>query len=291
MIRVKIPATSANLGPGFDTLGVALSLYATYEFELIESGLIIEGCEDRFQNEDNLIYVAFKLAMQYMNEKFSGLYMKINTDVPVSRGLGSSATCVVGGIMGANALCNNKLSKEEMLMLATKLEGHPDNVAPAIYGGLCASLMNNNKAYNVNYEINKDIKFIALVPNFETTTKSAREVLPKTVDYKDATYNVSRIAVLLKALEQGNEELILNSLDDKLHQPYRKTLIHEYDEVKRICLDNKAFGFAISGSGSTLMALSKDSNFANNISKELSKLSYNWKIYELEVDHNGARIC
>ncbi|MEG0823732.1 MAG: homoserine kinase [Erysipelotrichaceae bacterium] len=233
MVTIKVPATSANIGPGFDSLGIALNLYATYSFEELSTGLVIEGCEERFQNENNLIYVAYKLTMDYLKLPIKGLKLCVSTDVPVSRGLGSSATCVVGGILGANAIANYPLTKEEVLMLATKLEGHPDNVAPAIYGGLTASLMFNDQPYSIKYDISKELHFFAMIPDFETKTSDARKVLPTSVSYHDAIHNASHVAVLMKALETANSELIKLSLDDCLHEPYRKSLIKGYDEVKK----------------------------------------------------------
>ena len=152
MIRVIVPATSANLGPGFDSLGISLSIYNEYEFSLKdENGLFFEGVEEEFQNEDNIIYMAIKKVFDKYNFKFKGLGIKIiRQDIPISRGLGSSSSCIVAGLIGAFALMGKEINKDEILSLAVDIEGHPDNVCPAIFGGLVSTVMteSNKPLYN-----------------------------------------------------------------------------------------------------------------------------------------------
>ncbi|MPN44685.1 Homoserine kinase [bioreactor metagenome] len=170
------------------------------------------------------------------------------------------------------------------------MEGHPDNVAPAVYGGLTASIVEDNVAYCVNYNISDIIKFCALVPNFETSTQEARKLLPSEVSFKDAVFNISRTAVLLKALEEGDFKVINVSLKDKMHQKYRKTLIHEYDEIKKICIDNGSAAFFISGSGPTLMNITDDFDFPNKIYKSIKNMKNKWDIKLLTADKLGVTI-
>lgn len=146
MIKVRVPATSANLGVGYDCMGLAIRRYATVTFEVIAHGLEILGCEEAYCNEDNLFYQAFLEGLKYMNETVPGIRITVDTDIPYARGLGSSATCIVAGLAGANALFQNRMNRYELFDLATRMEGHPDNIAPAIFGGLCVSFMEEGKA-------------------------------------------------------------------------------------------------------------------------------------------------
>ena len=289
MVKVTVPATTANIGPGFDTLGLALNLYNSYTFEKISKGLIFEGCEDKYKNENNLVYTSFKKAAEILGKSVNGLKITMDVNIPVSRGLGSSSACIVAGVFGANSLLKGNLSKEELFKIAVDIEGHPDNVAPAVFGGLIASFV-DDEVYCVKYNLNDKIKFCALVPNFQTSTHEARKLLPSEISFKDAVYNVSRTAVLLKALEEGDFKLINVSLHDKLHQQYRKTLIHEYDLVKKICIDNGAYAFFISGSGPTLMNIIDDSNFSEKIRDSLLDLRNKWDIKLLNTDKFGVKI-
>lgn len=288
MVRIKVPATTANIGPGFDSLGCALSLYAVVDFEETESGLIIEGCDPAFQNEENLMVVAYDMTMNQLNLKRKGLHIHFHSDIPISRGLGSSAALLVAGSMAANSLHGNRLSKEDILAVCNKIEGHPDNVAPAIYGGLTASLVEDEKPYSVRYSINEKSCFCVLIPDFQTSTHEARKILPASVDFKEAVFNISRTAVLCKALETWDERLLSIALNDKLHQPYRSQLIHEYEKVRQICLNHGASAFFISGSGPTCIALSSDSKFSERINEELKNCHHTWQTMDLKADLNGA---
>ncbi len=288
MIKVTVPASTANIGPGFDTLGLALNMYNVYEFEEISEGLTIEGCPDKFKNEDNLVYKSFQRAAEIIGRNVKGLKISMHTDIPVSRGLGSSSACIVGGVFGANALLNGNLSKHELFKIAVDIEGHPDNIAPAVYGGLTASIVEGGEPYCVNYNISEKLEFCALIPDFETSTSEARKLLPDEVSFRDAVFNVSRIAVLLKALEEGKSEVINAALQDRLHQKYRKTLIYECDEVQKICEENGTTAFFISGSGPTLMNIIENSDFTNKIKNSIINLKHNWEIRYLLADKKGV---
>lgn len=290
MVKVTVPASTANIGPGFDTLGLALNMYNVYEFEEINDGLLIEGCPEKYKNENNLIYKSFKHTADIMGKSIKGLKIYINSEIPVSRGLGSSSACIVGGVFGANALLNGNLSKDELFKIAVEIEGHPDNIAPAVYGGLTASIVEDQVPYHVSYDIHDSIMFCALIPNFETSTHEARKLLPSSISYEDAVFNVSRTAVLLKALETGDFKVINIALKDRLHQKYRKTLIHECDDVKRICEEHGTAAIFISGSGPTLMNITHSLEFANSIKDSIMKLDYNWEIKRLLADKNGVVI-
>ncbi len=290
MIKVTVPASTANIGPGFDSLGLALNLYNTYEFEEIGNGLIFEGCIEEYCNENNLVYKSFKKVADKIGRSFSGLKIKMETQIPASRGLGSSSACIVGGVFGANALLNGNLSKDELFKIAVEIEGHPDNIAPAVYGGLTTSLVDDGVPYYVRYEISDKILFCALIPNFETSTSQARKLLPQMVSFDDAIFNISRIAALLKSLEVGDFNMIKRSLKDKLHQVYRKNLIHEYDEVEKICMENNSVVMFVSGSGPTLMNIIENSDFTKAINNSIIELKHKWEIKFLKVDKNGVLV-
>ena len=290
MVRVTVPASTANIGPGFDTLGLALNMYNMYTFEETESGLQIEGCPDEYINEENLVYKAFIITAKEIGKNVKGLKISLKTEIPVSRGLGSSSACIVGGVYGANALFNGNLTKDELFKIAVKIEGHPDNIAPAVYGGLTASIVEDDMPYCMKYNLNEKLKFCALIPDFETSTCEARKLLPKDVSYKDAVFNVSRVAVLLKALEEGNLQIINVALKDRLHHQYRKTLIHECDEIKKISIENGSAAIFISGSGPTLMNIIENPEFTNRIKGSIMELKHNWVVKFLQADTEGATV-
>ena len=290
MVKVTVPASTANIGPGFDTLGLALNLYNEYIFEEIDKGLIIEGCPDVFNNKNNLVYKSFVITAKKLGEKVKGLKISMNTHIPISRGLGSSSACIVGGVYGANYLYNGGLSKDELFEIAVMIEGHPDNIAPCVYGGLTASIVEKNKPYTMHYNINDKLKFCALIPDFETSTKEARKLLPATINFCDAVFNISRVSFLLKALEIGDINMIGISLKDKLHQMYRATLIHECDDVSEICIVNGSSAIFISGSGPTLMNITDNDKLPELIKDSISKLKYEWEVKLLKIDRNGAKV-
>lgn len=291
MITVRVPATSANIGPGFDCLGLALGLYNDIGFEESGEELQISGCEEKYRGADNLAYQGYLNALAYCGmEPPKGLKIHISADIPVSRGLGSSAALTVAGIAAASELRGMSLSKEEMLVIANNMEGHPDNAAPAIYGGLTAAIVENSKPIVMRYEVCRSLKFTALIPDYETLTEEARAMLPGTVDRADGVYTVGRLAVMLKALELGDMEALAASLLDKLHQPYRKKLIPGFDEIRSIAMENGAAGLVISGSGSTLLAVGGEGNFDVRMQNALKDIPGSWVVKTLGVDYEGVRV-
>lgn len=289
MVKVRVPATSANVGCGFDSLGVALTLYTTFGFELLEEGLEFEGFEERFSNENNLVYQTLLTTLEKLGKTISGVKISIQNDVPICRGLGSSSTCVVAGIYGAYLLTNTPIDKQEIFTIANEIEGHPDNVSPAIFGKLSSSCTTEDKeAVTVTYDVDDRFNFLALIPNFETSTEEARKVMPKEILLKDAIYSLSRLGSVIKAFETYDLELLKKVMGDKIHEPYRKEIIHEYNEVQEICEKIDSSAFFISGSGSTLMNIIEDKNNIEKIKTELAKLKYDWKAILLKVDTEGT---
>lgn len=279
MIRVRVPATSANLGPGFDVMGIALDSYNIFTFT-----------ESHDFSEDNLIYKSYRKVFEYLGKEARPVKITVEGDIPRSRGLGSSAACIVGGVMGANQILGNPLSKEEVLKLSNQIEGHPDNVAPAIYGGLIVSLMEGGKIHTGRIAIKNDLAFIALVPNFELSTADARAVLPEQVAYSHAIYNVGRASMLITGLVGGDNSLIRLGLSDKLHQPYRAKLIEGFDEIIAGIQDSGGLGSYLSGAGPTIMALAdaSDKKTIENIKDFMKKNHPNWQVNVHKLDKIGA---
>lgn len=289
MVTIKVPATSANVGVGFDCLGIAFNLYTYFTFDEID-GFQISGCEERFSNQDNLVYTSFVYALKVLDKSVRGVHIHMDSHVPISRGLGSSATCVVAGVYGAFLLTNTTIDKDVILHICTQIEGHPDNVAPAIFGGLIASYQGEQVVYK-RYPVAPQFHFLALIPNFETKTADARKVLPKQVAFADAVQNAARLSIVLKAFETYDTKALQMTMQDVLHEPYRKQLIHEYDAVKAICERVDSICFYISGSGSTLMNVMYDHAHKETIDQALKDLQYKWQSIVLSIDEEGACVC
>lgn len=289
MIYVRVPATSANLGPGFDCFGLALTLYGHLGFEEIESGLEFENVEEKYCNEDNLAVKAYFRALSEMSLPRRGLRVAIYSDIPPCSGLGSSASLLAAGLVAANAAHGNPLDSAVLLRLATEMEGHPDNVAPALLGGMTASIMDGSNVLSLNCPLSQKLRFMVLVPDFELSTQKARAALPKQVALTDATFNVSRAAVLLRALEKGDMAAIGVAMNDRLHQPYRANLIDEYDDVRRLALQSGAAAFCISGAGPTLMCVYEENReFEEKMAQGLRKMKNHWRALALKPDMVGA---
>ena len=287
MFEVRVPMTSANVACGFDTLGIAFQEYSIFNFELSDK-LEFINFEEKFCNEDNLVYIAFKKALNFLKKTVKGVKITLKKQAPIARGLGSSATCVVAGIYAAYLLTESEINKNDILKIATEIEGHPDNVAPAIFGNLCASCLVDDEAISVQYNVDDRFNFMALVPNFETKTTDARKVLPKELPLKDTIFSLSRLGIVLRAFENYNIDILKKVLADKIHEPYRKNLIFEYDEVKNICESIESYGFFISGSGSTLINIITDKNRVELIKGKLKNLKYNWKVLFVKADKEGT---
>ena len=290
MVSVRVPATSANLGPGFDCLGLALDLYARFDFELMTRGLEITGCREENAGEDNLVYRAYVHTLKAFGIDARGLRLHIDSDIPLSRGLGSSAACVAGGILGAAALHGLKLSNEETLKLAAELEGHPDNAAPAIYGGLRVSLMEDGRALSLPCAVHPGLRFLALVPDFELRTADARAALPQSVPLKDAVYNLSHTAFLLKALEAGDPELIRLAMRDRLHQDARFKLIPGATALKERMEQAGAAACCLSGAGPTMLCLYTGDDFLNRAMEAVKAEFPRFDPRPLNLCGEGARV-
>ncbi|MBD2491060.1 homoserine kinase [Aulosira sp. FACHB-615] len=297
-VTVNVPATTANLGPGFDCIGAALTLCNQFKFtRLDEGGLTIHvtGAEaERVQtDESNLLYQAFLKLYQYIDQTPPPVKIEIGLGVPLARGLGSSATAIVGGLVAANQLAGEPLSQVQVMELAIAMEGHPDNVVPALIGG-CRLAATSETGWEI-CDVPWDEKIVPVVaiPNFELSTSEARRVLPTEFSRADAIFNTAHLGLLLRGLETGKGEWLRAALQDKLHQPYRKALIPGYDAVNAAAVAAGAFGMVISGAGPTLLALA---DAAHSQAVELAMASA-WKdagidaeVRSLALDTQGATI-
>jgi homoserine kinase len=292
MISIKVPATCANMGPGFDCLGIALSLYNNFTFEETGGSLKIEGCSDEFKNEDNLIFTSYRKTLSILGYRYKGVKIIIDSKIPVSRGLGSSAACIAAGVAAANEIEGGKLTMDEILCIASDIEGHPDNVAPAILGGMTAAIMENGKVYYSSISIPEDITFCALIPDFRLSTKLARSVLPDTIPRADGVFNVGRASLLVAALSSGKTELLPIAFDDRLHQVYRKSLIKNYDYIVDKCIESGGTAAFLSGAGPTIMCILKnnDNAFMDKMESHLKKLPDRWSMIMLQPDLKGFRL-
>ena len=289
-VTIRVPATTANLGPGFDAFGCALSLYTDVTFEETDCGLEITGCDEAFTGPDNLAYVSYCAALATMSEELRGIKIHIDAHIPVCRGLGSSAALLVAGAMGANVLRGNKLSTQGLLNITNAMEGHPDNLAPAFFGGLTASMVDNGLPVTVSFPLHPDWEFLALIPDFDLPTTKARAVLPEQVSRADAIYNISHGAMVLKALELGDEKLLRNAMQDRLHQNYRKRLIADYEAIEALVRTTGA-AFCLSGAGPTLLCITRNPGLEEKLAKKLDHITTaSWQMLPLHVEFQGARV-
>ncbi|MBQ3491677.1 MAG: homoserine kinase [Oscillospiraceae bacterium] len=289
-VTIRVPATTANLGPGFDAFGCALQLYTDVTFEETESGLQITGCDEAFAGPDNLAYVSYCAVLESLNEEIKGVKIHIDAHIPICRGLGSSAALLVAGAMGANVLRGNRLSTQGLLNITNAMEGHPDNLGPAFFGGLTASMVDNGLPVTVSFPLHSDWEILALVPDFDMPTPKARAVLPQQVSREDAIYNISHGAMVLKALELGDEKLLRHAMQDKLHQPYRKHMIADYEAIEELVRTNGA-AFCLSGAGPTLLCITRNKALKEKLQKKLPAITEaNWEIMPLHVEFAGARV-
>ena len=290
MIKVTVPAPSANLGIGYDTLGMAVSLYSHFTFDHADT-LTITGCPEEFQNRDNMVYVAFEQALEQWGMEPFPISIDIQTEIPVARGLGSSSTCVVAGIMGAAALTRRTVTREELVAMATALEGHPDNVAPALLGAaVCSFTPEGELPRCLRYNVSERLRFITIIPPYEVHTSEARKVVPQEVPLSTAVWQMGRIAGLTRGLETGDTELIAAANDDRLQEPYRRKLIPDYDAIRATCLEGGAKTIWISGSGSTLMAVTDDTIVAKFLQVRLREQFPTCDTHILTCDTQGAQI-
>ncbi|MEO1006175.1 MAG: homoserine kinase [Cyanobacteria bacterium J06638_38] len=298
-INVTVPATTANIGVGFDCLGAALTMTNEFQFAVVDSEtklkIIVKGNEAHKvgTNANNLIYRSLLQLYHRVNLTPPHLEITIKLGVPLSRGLGSSATAIVGGLLGANALAGNPLSQTEIRDMAIAIEGHPDNVVPALLGNCILSVDDGEQWQIATIPWHPKIIPVVAIPNFELSTAEARRVLPQAHSRKDAIFNISRMGLLIRALATNNGEWLTTALADQLHQPYRKQLIPGYEEVQQAAISAGAYGMVISGAGPTLLALTspeQQNQVVTAMTQAWAKMNIENYVRSLTINQAGANV-
>lgn len=283
MIRVRVPATSANVGPGFDTLGMALKLYNIYQFRKTGQSITFIGVDEAYNNEDNIIAQAVKATFKYAGVELFGMEITVESEIPVSRGLGSSAACIIGGIMGAAGMLGKPLNRKEILKIALGIEGHPDNITPALVGGMTIATVIGEDIEYMKLDIVDQYAYQAFIPPFKTSTEEARRILPDMVPMGDAVFNVSRSSLLIASLISGKQQFLSMALQDRLHQSYRSSLITGYDDLVVYMEGQGLLGHFISGAGPTVIGMTEKDDPRLRVFKD-------WTVKRLELDLEGAKI-
>lgn len=296
-VRIRVPGTTANCGPAFDAVGIACTIYNDLELTLSDQDDLSlevtgEGARAIPADESNVAVKAIQMVLAKVGCQFSGIKLKMVNEIPLARGLGSSAAAIVGGLVAANELTGNRLTREQLLNIATAVEGHPDNVAPAILGGITVSIMDSGSVKYLRFLPPRNFSMVAVIPEFNLSTKLARKVLPESVPFTDAVFNVSRTALLIGALCTGELNLLVHALDDRLHQPYREPLIPGMAQVLAAARQAGALGAALSGAGPCLLAFVTSD--ADEIGREMVKAFGIHKVQAtyklLDIDCKGAII-
>jgi homoserine kinase len=275
-LDLEIPASVANLGPGFDALGMAVALYNRYSFTISDQpGINIsisgEGAGLLPKDEQHLVYRAYVATLQRLGQDVPpGFGLEQHNHVPFAGGLGNSATAVVAGVLAANAVAGEPLNAEQLLLAATAIEGHPDNVVPALVGGLVTCVYEAARVTYVSIPLPDACQVVLAVPDFSVNTALARQVLPSHIPLTDASYNVSHVSLLVAALYTGQWQTLAQAMQDKLHQPYRAHLIPGLRAVCDAALNAGAVGAALAGAGPTVMALTTDAVVADSIGKAMT---------------------
>jgi len=302
MIKIRVPATTANLGPGFDCLGLALKLYLNLEIEEIEQGLVIEyqgeGAEkfSAKKKEDTLIWKSINLVLKRTHEDIhkNGLKIKVLNEIPVTKGLGSSASAIIGGIVGAARLYNIDLTNQKMLELALSLEGHMDNIVPALIGGLTLAYKTGQEEIKwTRIKTPLDLRIVLVIPEFTLNTRKMRKVLPHKVALPEAIFNLSRSALLINALQNSDWGVLAEAMEDRLHQPYRAPFIPGIEDMFSQIKKTGLAGIALSGSGPSVVSLIKKGR-EETISKIMKDAFLNagiaCRVLVLEADLDGTKL-
>lgn len=289
LVTVTVPASTSNLGPGYDSLGMALSLKAKFTFEPADE-LVIEGCPEAYRNADNLVMQGFRTVCEKAGRPAPAVRLVIDSEVPVARGLGSSSTCIAGGMAAANAMLGSPFATDELFQLCTAFEGHPDNAAPAFFGGLTASFMHEGKAVAVPFRPDPAWRFAAVIPNYEVRTEEARRIVRRDIDLSAAIHTMSHAIAMVRGLETGDEALVGAACADVLHEPYRRELIPEYGALRALAMDLGAAAFFISGSGSTLIAATMSGAKAQAFAGKVREAWPGFDAKVLTVCHEGTTV-
>lgn len=294
-IHLRAPGSASNLGPGFDCLGLALTIYNRITVrEVSGSGVNItitgEGAGDLPEDDQNLFYSSAVAAAEMAGGSLPGLRVEMENQIPLVRGLGSSSTAIVAGISAANLLLGEPLDTSDLLNLATRLEGHPDNVSPCLLGGFTISALKDGSVEHIRALPSPELRAIVVVPHFEIRTEAARKALPDSVPHRDAVFNVGHASLVTAALIKADFQILRTAMKDRLHQPYRAHLVPGIEQVLDAAESSGALGACLSGAGPTLLAFTVDDGV--NIKRAMLAAWKNVHIdangYILQVDRDGV---
>lgn len=307
MLRLKIPATTANLGPGFDSIGMALALYNYVDIE-IGGDKPLTVCQrpsdparqtlDWYcepvngvpSDETHLIYKTLLYFYNLIREPLPSFIITQEDHIPMARGLGSSAACVAAGLLAGNHLTGERFSIEALIDIAARIEGHPDNTTPALAGGLTVGVMTDNGLVysRLDGPWSNKLRFALFIPAFTLLTQKARAVLPPQYARHDMVFNASRAALLVAALTNGDFEKLSVAMEDRVHQPYRQDLVPGMAEIMREAPTYGAYNVVLSGAGPALIAVTEDPLFVSRIKPFAAQLPHRWDVGWIEPDMNGA---
>jgi len=273
---IKVPASTSNLGPGFDTVGLALDLYNEYKFTTIDSNDSSSldyssnlSSKEVPYSKENLVYRAFEYLFTKESAKVPSVKIHFEAGIPTTGGFGSSSTAILAGLMAANRILGDKYDTEKLLKLGTQLDGHPDNISPALLGGLIVCIYADKELNYVKLPWDQNLFFVVLTPDFKVPTAKARAILPTTVEFQDAVFNVGYSSLLVAALASKNTEVLKKCFKDRLHQHYRAQLVPGMQYVLDLGVEAGAVGTMLSGAGSTLLAVVDDEEKAHTIGKAM----------------------
>jgi homoserine kinase len=282
----------SNLGAGFDTFGLAVNLYNVFHVKSSRT-FSISFIDLDIKPEENLFLKVYKRCIEIFSEEEMPVSITIKTEIPFSRGLGSSSSAIIGAIKTFSLLYEKELSHRDIFKIAYEFEPHPDNLVPALVGGFNVCLKDEEQTFFNTIDFPEELKIIAIIPDIKISTEEARKILPAKIDIKDAIYNIQRSNLLLSSLVLKRFELLKEAVKDKLHQPYRKSLIPFYDNIEKIAYDRGAKAVFVSGSGSTIgiFALENEEIIGKTCVEFLKSKGVDGTYKILSVDKEGARVC
>ena len=291
-LRIRVPATSANLVPGFDCIGIALDWWNTVSVETLARGLEIECPANLPRDKSNVVILGMSETFRLAKHKLPPVRVRMDAAIPIASGLGSSSAALVSGILAANALMCDPFTRKEMLALATHIEGHPDNVTPALLGGLVVAVQEGKLVHAVRLEVPRDLRAVVFVPNYPVLTKHARAILPKDIPRADAIYNAGRTALWIAALFERRWDWLDLATRDRVHQPYRVKLVRGLNELCEAARQAGARGAALSGAGPSIIAFTDhaDDEIARALERTARRIGLTGKAHLVGVSSKGARV-
>jgi homoserine kinase len=294
-VQVKVPASTANLGPGFDTIGMAFELYTTIRVSLSDSPRVIlhgEELQELPADPRNLVYKMAEYIFEKANLKMPHLCIEMKSDIPLTRGLGSSAAAIVGGLSAANHLAGEPFTRDDLFTMAAKLEGHPDNVGASMFGGIVVAVMEEEGARYIKICPQSDLKAMAVIPDFQLSTEKARGVLPSNYTRSDAVYSLGHSSLLVGALASGRYDMLQYAMKDRIHQPYRTALVPGMSTILSDAHLYGALGTALSGAGPTIISLltGEAEQLEQFFKKTLLEQGIKSTTLHLAPDMNGVQI-